>query len=172
MSEERSWAEDTVVLGSRDPSEEAEPDRAAPTRRPRRRRPGRWRAAALIVGVGALVITVLALAGGDGQTNGGQAIVPMPEQTRPLERERGVPAARDIRRQVPRQAGALEIAKARRAPKPARSKTEPAQAPAQVEEEPAPVYEPTPEPVVEPEPAPEPSAAPAPETPAAVEFGM
>jgi hypothetical protein len=119
-----------------------------------------------------MVITVVALAGGDDGRGGGQAIEPKREQTRPLVRERHVPADSGARRHVRRQAGSLEIAEARRAPKPARSKTEPAQAPASAEEEPAPVYEPVPEPVVEPEPAPEPSPAPAPETPAAVEFGM
>lgn len=172
MSEERSWAEDTVALGSRERGEEAEPGRAAPTRPPRRRRPGRWGGPALIASVGALVLTIAALAGGGDGTDSGQAIVPKREQAQPLEMWRPDPADTGVWRQVRRRSGSLEIAKARRAPEPARTQTEPPQEPAPVEEEPAPVYEPAPEPVVEPEPAPGPSPAPAPETPAAVEFGM
>lgn len=172
MSEERSWAEDTVVLGSRDRGEEAEPERVAPTRRPRSRRIGLRKAPALIVGLGTVMITiaVAALAGGGDGRDSLQATT-RPDRIVPVEREQQAPQiAGGGRPQVGRQVGPLEIAEGRRAPKPARSKTEPAQAPASVEEEPAPVYEPAPEPVVEPEP--EPSAAPAPETPAAVEFGM
>jgi hypothetical protein len=119
-----------------------------------------------------LVITIVALGGGGDGTKGGQAIGPKRERTRTLERDRGVRGDSVARPHVQRRSGSLEIAEARRAPKPAKSKTEPPQAPAAVEEETAPVYEPAPEPVVEPEPAPEPSAAPGPETPAAVEFGM
>ena len=172
MSEERSWAEDTVVLGSRDRGEEAEPERAAPTRRPRSRRHRMWRAPALIVGVGAVVITIAALAG-DGDGRDSRQATTRPDRIVPVERGQRAPQiAGGGPPHVGRQVGPLEIAGARRAPKPARSKTEPAQAPAPVQEEPAPVYEPAPEPVVEPEPVSEPSPAPAPETPAAVEFGM
>lgn len=168
MSEERSWAEDTVELGAGDRRAPSETTAAPP---PRPRRPGRLRSAAAIAFAGAAVIVFgLIGAGGDSRARR-TAVKAEPEQSVRIERTT-VPSRPILERPVRRRAGSLAVGLARRAPKPAKPKPRPAPAPAPVEPEAPPAYEPAPEPVAEPAPAPEPSPAPAPETPAAVEFGM
>lgn len=167
MSEERSWAEDTVELGTGDRAAPSEPRPAPPSRR---RRPEGRRAAAAI-GVAGAVVIVLALLGGAG--DGGESpetVEAEPERSAPVERKTTASPLPSLHRPVRRRAGSLAIGLARRAPKP--SETKPAPAPAPAEPEAEPTYEPAPEPVAEPAPTPEASPAPTPGTPAAVEFGM
>jgi hypothetical protein len=166
MSEERTWAEDTVALGAGNRRAPLEPTAAPP---PRPRRPRWLKAAPLMASAGAAVV-VLALIGGGGDSPARpEAIKPEPERNLPIERTR-TPSRPTLERPVRRRAGSLAVGLARRAPKPA--KPEPSPTPAPVEPEPPPAYEPAPEPVAEPAPVPEPSPAPEPETPAVVEFGM
>lgn len=168
MSEERSWAEDTVELGAADRRAPSEPTTAPPARRPR---PGRQRAAAAIGIAGAAVIVLVLLGGGgDSQERPEAAIKAEPERGAQVERKTTIPSEPSFHRPARRRAGSLAVGLARRAPKPEKSK--PAPAPAPAEPEAVPTYEAAPEPGAEPAPAPEASPAPAPETPAAVEFGM
>lgn len=167
MSEERSWAEDTVELGAVDRRAPSEPTAAPPARR---RRPGRQGAAAAI-GIAAAAVIVFALLGGAGDSGKRpEAIKADPERSAQVEQKTTIPSKQSLHRPVRRRAGSLAIGLAQRAPKPKRSK--PAPAPAPPEPEAVPTYEAAPEPVAEPVPAPEARPAPVPETPAAVEFGM
>ncbi len=167
MSEERSWADDTVELDSGARRAPREPD-AVPTARGRR--PGGLGAAAAIGVAGVLLIVFVLLGGGD-ESRERPKTVKVERERIPSHAKTTTPEPPSLHRPLQRRAGSLAIGLSRRAPKPA--KPQPAPAPAPVEPEAAaPTYEATPEPVAEPVPAPEASPAPAPETPAAVEFGM
>lgn len=176
MSEERSWAEETVVIGGRE--EKIDADAAVPairrSRRPRRS-PGGRRVAGVVVTVGAVVIFVGVIAGGGGGADRPEPISSTPHQSAPIEEKQKPPSPYKGWGPVRRQAGALEVGIARPAPKAARSAQRPkaatVQAPEAPELEAAPVYESAPEPVAEPEPS-APAPAPVAETPARVEFGM
>lgn len=168
MSEERSWAEDTVELGAVDRRAPSEP-KAAPL--PRRGQ-GR-RGAATAIGVTGAAMIVFSLLGGGGDGRDRREAKAEPERRATVETETAIPSQPSYRRPVERQAGSFAVGLARRVPKPPKPKPAPAPPPAAPEA--VPTYEPVPEPVAEPAPtppAPEASAAPALETPAAVEFGM
>jgi hypothetical protein len=168
MSEERSWAEETVELGAVDRRAPSEPEAAPPLRR--RGGPGRAGAAAAIGLAGAAMIALVLIGGGSDGAKRAEAIKAEPRRGAGVERATTIAPRPSFDRPVRRRAGSLAIGLARQAPKPPRPKLPPAPAPAAPEE--AATYEAPPEPVAEPAPAPEASPAPAPETPAAVEFGM
>jgi len=170
MSEERSWAEDTVALG-RD-EVEGVGEVPTPSRDQQRRRGGGLKAAALLAAIGVIVVLVGLLGGGGAGKSEGERTAP--ERTVTGEKnEAPLPMATGRPRTARHRAGRLAFGRGRPAPKsPQRSKPRPEAAPEVVEPEAAPVYEPAPEPVAAPEPTPGPSPSPAPETPAAVEFGM
>lgn len=168
MSEEHSWAEDTVALGRREEGPQPPP---APQRPRRRARPGGGRGRALAIGVGCAVAMVMLVSaiGGDG---GRSASEPTSQLRIGAGEREGTPVGPPTKTPKPRRkAGPLKVGPAQPAQKPPRSNKTPAAplAAPVAEPEPSPEYEPTPEPVPE-----APAAPPSPpsETPPSVEFGM
>lgn len=171
MSEERSWAEDTVALG-RDQIEGATETEPTPSRGLQGRRPGVPKAAGLLVGIGVMVLLV-GLLGGGGEKESPTMERPAPDRAATGEWTGTTPMTTGGARPTPHRDGPLAIGRGRPAPEaPPKARPSPEPVPEPAEPETTPVYEPAPEPVAEPDPPPAPRPAAVPETPAAVEFGM